>query len=118
METWVVSIFGAGEGVAVDVGVMVGLVVEVGVMLAVVVAVGGGLVQVAGRTTLVPVEAGELLGSNESILRGKQPARRIRARISKAKPATREQIRIEPVFRNQSPLLYFIIHPYLVNFNL
>ena len=78
-----------GEGIAVEVGVMVGLVVEVGVILEVDVTVGGGLVQVAGRTTLVLVGAGVLVGSRAPESRGTQLVRttKIRAiRINRVNP--------------------------------
>jgi hypothetical protein len=82
-DTSVGSIVAVGEVVTVAVGVMVGIGVEAGVILGVMVIVGGGLVQVAGRMTLVPVISGTLVVERDKSSKGRQPVNVIRTRTSK-----------------------------------
>ena len=81
------SIDAAGEDVSVWVGVIVGLVAGKGVVLDVAVDVGGGSVQVAGKTTFVPVGTGLVVGGRANKSKEPQPVNVIKIRADKIQSA-------------------------------
>lgn len=110
-EICVDSTVKVGDGVAVEVGVIVELVVMLGVMLAVAVAVAGSWVQVEGRMTFVPVGAGLFVGRRAVASRGTQPTKTIRKRIIKEKRQYPRRPRNRLSLQTQAFLTTFIIHP-------
>jgi hypothetical protein len=101
----------AGEGVAVEVGVIVGLVVGLGLVLDGAVEASGSSVQVGGKMTLVPVGTGLLLGGGANKSKEKQPDNVIRITTTKIQGVDPDWVRNRSGLRIQTFLCKPIIHP-------